>query len=67
MISTLSESEVVLEGEHLILKTLHEDHVTENYMHWLNDPEVNQYLETRSITLPDLRLKNWAYERYTWV
>lgn len=37
----------VIETERLILRTLSEHHASEKYVNWLNDPEVNQYLETR--------------------
>lgn len=37
----------VLETERLILKPISVDiHLTENYVSWLNDPEVYQFLET---------------------
>jgi RimJ/RimL family protein N-acetyltransferase len=39
----------------LILRSLDESDATERYAAWLNDRVVNQYLETRSVTLEDLR------------
>ena len=38
---------------HLRLLTL--DDVTETYVSWLNDPEVNKYLDTHGTTLEELR------------
>ncbi len=36
-----------IETTRLILACLREDHVTQTYLSWMEDPEVNQYLETR--------------------
>ena len=36
-----------LSSERLLFRTLTEHDVTERYVAWLNDPEVNRYLETR--------------------
>ena len=44
-----------MEGTRLLLRTLQPGDASEDYAAWLNDPEVNAYLETRSITLPELR------------
>ena len=44
-----------LQGEHTYLRELTEHDVTEEYAGWLNDPVVNQYLETRQVTLEGLR------------
>lgn len=38
---------VELETERLLLKRLTTDHLSDNYVSWLNDHEVNKYLETR--------------------
>lgn len=35
------------ENSHISLFLLKPDHVTPNYVSWLNDPQVNQYLECR--------------------
>ena len=42
-------------GDRIYLKVLEETNATEEYCHWLNDPEVNKYLETKSATIEDLR------------
>lgn len=36
-----------IEGERIYLREVRLSDVNENYYRWLNDPEVNQYLETR--------------------
>jgi RimJ/RimL family protein N-acetyltransferase len=36
-----------LEGERLYLRDIRREDVTERYVQWLNDPEVNRYLESR--------------------
>ena len=36
---------IVLKSDTLILKELEPDNVTNKYVNWLNDPEVNQYLD----------------------
>lgn len=38
---------VELESERLLLKRLTIDHLSDSYVSWLNDCEVNKYLETR--------------------
>lgn len=37
----------VLEGKNISLRTIELSDCTQNYLDWLNDTEVNQYLETR--------------------
>jgi RimJ/RimL family protein N-acetyltransferase len=39
-----------LSSKNLIYRTLGEKDVTERYVHWLNDPEINRYLEVRHST-----------------
>ncbi|MEM9806850.1 MAG: GNAT family protein [Cyanobacteria bacterium P01_D01_bin.56] len=41
---------VELKSERLIYRTLTLNDVTESYVSWLNDPDVNQYLEIRHIS-----------------
>jgi RimJ/RimL family protein N-acetyltransferase len=36
-----------LEGESIYLREVRQEDVNESYYRWLNDPEVNQFLETR--------------------
>lgn len=39
-----------IEGKKIFLRRLTEDDVTEDYVRWMNDPEINQYLESRFST-----------------
>jgi len=41
------EKEVVLTGTDLLLRPVRLSDVNEDYVRWMNDPEVNRYLETR--------------------
>ncbi len=38
---------IYIESDQLYLRNVTEDDVTDAYYNWLNDPDVNQYLETR--------------------
>lgn len=42
-------------GERIYLRQLNEADASQNYCNWLNDPEVNKYLETRQSTIQALR------------
>jgi [ribosomal protein S5]-alanine N-acetyltransferase len=42
-----SKSNVTVEGRHVILKPITPDEVNEEYLSWLNNPEINKYLEIR--------------------
>ena len=44
------EKEVLPENSQISLFLLEADHVTEDYVSWLNDVQVNQYLECRFVT-----------------
>lgn len=44
-----------INGRKIYLKTLTEKNATEEYCRWLNDPEVNKYLETRRATISELK------------
>ncbi len=52
-----------LESERLIYKRVSAEHVTDAYVNWINDPEVNRYLETRGNYTLDL-LKVYVNEQY---
>ncbi|MBT5638712.1 MAG: GNAT family N-acetyltransferase [Candidatus Peribacter sp.] len=41
-------------GERLILRTMTEGDATQTYAEWINNPEVNLYLETKSATIEEL-------------
>ena len=47
MSGMISDGILSISGEVIRLDPLTEKHVNENYIKWLNDPEVNQYLEPR--------------------
>lgn len=49
----------MLHGSRLILRSLSEDDLNDNYLQWLNDPLVNQYLETRFIPQSLQQLKSY--------
>lgn len=44
-----------IEGERIYLRPLIEEDATERYSHWLNDAEVNKFLETRQASKEDLQ------------
>ena len=52
-----------LESERLIFKRVSIEHVSNDYVSWLNDPEVNMYLETGGNYTLDL-LKSYIEEQY---
>jgi RimJ/RimL family protein N-acetyltransferase len=52
---------IKIEGRKIYLRTLSERNATKEYCSWLNDPEVNKYLETREATIAEL--KNYIREK----
>ena len=50
----LAHTDTPIIGERVYLRHLEATDATERYCTWLNDPEVNQYLETRQSTIPEL-------------
>ena len=40
----------IIEGERIFLRRLTEEDASEDYVRWMNDPEINQYLESRFYT-----------------
>jgi len=44
-----------IEGKRIYFKNLTEKDATKRYCQWLNDPEVNRYLETKAATVEGLR------------
>ncbi len=44
----LTDGFIELRSEHYVIRTLGPNDVTQRYVDWLNDPEVNRYLETRT-------------------
>lgn len=47
--------QIRIEGSSIYLKSLDKNNATEDYAAWLNDKEVNYYLETRKTTCEDLK------------
>lgn len=45
----------IIFGSKITLKILAVDDASEEYCSWLNNPEVNKYLETKDTTIPELR------------
>ena len=41
------ESIIIIKGKHIFLRRLTEEDVSDDYVNWMNDPEINQYLESR--------------------
>ncbi|MDP5081493.1 MAG: GNAT family N-acetyltransferase [Winogradskyella sp.] len=58
-----SVGNIDLESERLIYKRVSTEHVSETYVNWINDSEVNMYLETRGNYTLDL-LKTYVDEQY---
>ena len=62
----------VLHGSRVDLKPFHEEDITEQYLGWLNDPEVNRYLDVRfapqtaETVLPYVRSFYQDEEKYMW-
>lgn len=45
----------LIKGASIYLRKLKASDASERYCKWLNDPEVNEYLETRKATIEDLK------------
>lgn len=52
---TLRRLKAQIDGDRVVLRTLTPRDASGEYAGWLNDPSVNQYLETRSINLEELK------------
>lgn len=55
--------EVRIEGERLYLRDVRPEDVTERYRAWMNDPDVNRYLESRFTTHTLESLRAFVEER----
>lgn len=53
-----------IESQRLTFKRVASEHISEDYVSWINDPEVNRYLETRGNYTLDL-LKSYIEEQNT--
>jgi len=49
------KNSIIIRGERIFLKILGEDDASEEYASWINDNEVNRYLETKKTTVDDLK------------
>lgn len=52
----------IIDGERVYLKIMEEENATPSYSAWLNDPIINQYLETRRATIEELR--QYIHEKF---
>lgn len=43
-------AELKIEGKNIFLRRLTEEDVSDDYVRWMNDPDINQYLESRFYT-----------------
>ncbi len=50
-----TDKKITLTGPRVTLRILDDSHANERYASWLNDPEVNKFLATKSATIPELR------------
>lgn len=46
---------LIIDGERIYLRELNEEDASQNYRNWLNDPEVNKFLETKKTTIIELK------------
>lgn len=51
-----------VQGECIYLREVRVSDVNENYYSWMNDPEVNQYLETRFFPYSHEKIENYVRE-----
>ncbi len=51
---------IVLKSGPLILREININDVTKKYVNWLNDPDVNQHLESRFVLQNDSTVKNFV-------
>ena len=51
----LENKSIKIEGNKIYLKDLDEKNATQEYCDWLNDSEVNKYLETKEATIYELK------------
>lgn len=54
------ETKYFIEGKSIYLREVRVSDVNENYYSWLNDPDVNQYLETRYIPRSSENIKEFV-------
>ncbi len=54
-IRNFAHERIHLEGSRLIIRTLTSEDATEKYANWLNDPDINRFLATKSATIGSVR------------
>lgn len=52
----------VLKSERLILRSIESDDINQTYLNWLNNPEVNQFLETRFLPQSIEAIQSYWYK-----
>jgi len=52
----------ILQGKRIMLRSLTEADITEEYLSWLNDPEVMAYMESKHLTHTMISLKKFVAE-----
>jgi len=55
IIEMFKKNSAIATGERIYLKIMQEENATVDYCDWLNDVVVNKYLETRSVTIKELK------------
>ncbi len=50
-----TNAEILIKGKNIYLRKLSDEDATERYCSWLNDTEVNRYIETKSATVESIR------------
>ena len=54
----------IIKGEHIYLKLLKVEEVTDDYVNWLNDSTINQYLESRFVRYTKESVKAYVKSFY---
>mgnify|MGYP002725587277 CR=1 FL=1 len=56
-----TNASLTFDGPRITVRTMETSDATERYASWLNDPEINRYLGTKSATIEELRdyISNW--------
>lgn len=52
----MEKHNILIEGDRIYLRELTEEDASEEYCNWINDPVVNRFLETKSVTIEGLKL-----------
>lgn len=60
-----SPDDLILEGRRVFLRKVRIEDVNEHYFRWMNDPEVNRYMETRFRPQSMDDIRSYVQEMYT--